>query len=240
MTTENLWNLQTKVISIYLTWFLQVKFKIEAAMGLHTRQMRSIDWLAQFRPPSGLPAAVIVHSSECYCPGNCFAQWSISFSVHVCSVWRAAWRHRFLSLAISAAALNKSSSPRGQACWVWVKRATSQSIAVLHKNLTLLVSLFQGGIRALNRRRGDTHKADRKIVLTFNTSQQCTKMLLSSLRLHRPARGFAPLSASYTSNQQEGIALLEPLASISFVYWWLTSDIKVIHIRAFFTSDMIF
>ena len=99
---------------MYLTWFLQVKLKIEAAMGLHTRQMRSIDWLAQFRPPSGLPAAVIVHSSECYCPGNCFAQWSISFSVHVCSVWRAAWRHRFLSLAISAAAApNKPTSPRG-------------------------------------------------------------------------------------------------------------------------------
>ena len=96
-----------------------------------------------------------------------------------------------------------------------MKRATSQSIAVLHKNLTLLVSLFQGGIRALNRRRGDTHKVDGKIVLTFNTSQQCAEMLLSSLRLYRPARGFAPLSASYTSNQQEGIGLLEPPAFLS-------------------------
>ena len=33
---------------------------------------------------------------------------------------------------------------------------------------------------------GNTHKPDRKTVLTFNTSQQCAKLLLSSLRLNMP------------------------------------------------------
>ena len=35
-------------------------------------------------------------------------------------------------------------------------------------------------------RRGHTHKPDGETVLTFNTSQQCAEMLLSSLRLNRP------------------------------------------------------
>ena len=75
----------------------------------------------------------------------------------------------------------------GQACYVWVTRATAQRIAGLLTNLRLLISIFQASILALNRRRGDTHKLDRKTVLTFNTSLQCAKRLLSSLRLNRSA-----------------------------------------------------
>ena len=63
-------------------------------------------------------------------------------------------------------------------------RATVRCIVGLHKNLRLLISLFQASIGALNRRRGDTHKQDRKTVLTtVLASLQCTELLLSSLRL---------------------------------------------------------
>ena len=40
-----------------------------------------------------------------------------------------------------------------------------------------LVSHFQASIWALNRRRGNAHKQVRKTVLTFNTSQQCLRIL---------------------------------------------------------------
>ena len=42
-------------------------------------------------------------------------------------------------------------------------------------------------MQALNRRRGEAHKGDRKTVKDVHKSQQCTEMLHPSLRLERPA-----------------------------------------------------
>ena len=52
----------------------------------------------------------------------------------------------------------------------------------MYNNFTLLFSHFQASIWALNRRRGDPHKLDRKTVLTLNTSQQYLIFLLSCFR----------------------------------------------------------
>ena len=59
-------------------------------------------------------------------------------------------------------------------------------IAGMYKNFTLLVSHFQASIWALNRRRGEAHKPDRKVVLTFNTSQQYLIILLTWFRARMP------------------------------------------------------
>ena len=55
-------------------------------------------------------------------------------------------------------------------------------IAGMHKDFTLLVSHFQASILALNRRRGEDYKLDRKIVMTYNTFQQYVRILLTCFR----------------------------------------------------------
>ena len=58
-------------------------------------------------------------------------------------------------------------------------------IARVQENFVLLVSHFQASIWALNRRRGNVHKPDRKTGLTFNTSQQYLRILLMCFRARR-------------------------------------------------------
>ena len=64
----------------------------------------------------------------------------------------------------------------GQACYVWVTRATAQRIAGLLTRL--LISIFQASILALNKRRCDAHKLDRKTVHNLDTSQQWCQIIL--------------------------------------------------------------
>ena len=58
-------------------------------------------------------------------------------------------------------------------------------IARVQENFVLLVSHFQASIWALNRRRGNVHKLDRKTGQTFNTSQQYLRILLMCFRARR-------------------------------------------------------
>ena len=63
-----------------------------------------------------------------------------------------------------------------------VTGATVRRVSGLYEKFTLLVSLFQASIWALNRRRGDAHKPDRKTVVKCLATQQCAELLLSSSR----------------------------------------------------------